>query len=330
MLADLLTSTLPDDLRRVRELLRSGRVTDAQGVLSVTSSPVPDPTGDAHAFVWWLSMTLEVQLARGEVAAATATGELLRACSAQSGFPGALACHARGELEAAVGDPETAAELYAEAGARVPDDLDDPDLIPWRAGAAMALTHLRRHREAHDLAEANLVRARRTGSAYAVAHALRTLAATAIGDGRIALFHEARATLAGVAAERLAAQVDTDLAVLITLQHGAGGREDAVALLRAAEAYAGREDLFPLQNRVRHLLQRIGEQPRLIRSESLAKLTASEQRAARMAASGLTNRQIAAEMTVTIKAVEWHLSHVYRKLGVPNRTGLAATLGEAV
>ena len=42
-----------------------------------------------------------------------------------------------------------------------------------------------------------------------------------------------------------------------------------------------------------------------------------------MAASGLTNRQIAAEMTVTVKAVEWHLSHVYRKLGVRNRTGLA-------
>ena len=69
-------------------------------------------------------------------------------------------------------------------------------------------------------------------------------------------------------AERLAAQVDTDLAVLITLQDGAGAREEAVALLRAAEAYAGREDLFPLQNRVRHLLQRIGEQPRLIRSET--------------------------------------------------------------
>ena len=49
-----------------------------------------------------------------------------------------------------------------------------------------------------------------------------------------------------------------------------------------------------------------------------------------MAASGLTNREIAAEMTVTIKAVEWHLSHVYRKLGIPNRTGLADTLGAAV
>jgi DNA-binding NarL/FixJ family response regulator len=49
-----------------------------------------------------------------------------------------------------------------------------------------------------------------------------------------------------------------------------------------------------------------------------------------MAANGLTNREIAAEMTVTVKAVEWHLSHVYRKLGVPNRLELAETLGTAV
>ena len=30
---------------------------------------------------------------------------------------------------------------------------------------------------------------------------------------------------------------------------------------------------------------------------------------------------------MTVKAVEWHLSHVYRKLGIPSRTRLAATLG---
>jgi DNA-binding CsgD family transcriptional regulator len=325
MLADFLTSTLPDDLRRARELLRSGRVTDAQGVLSTVSD-----LDDARHTLLWLALTLDCQLARGEMPRATGTGERLRHVAAPEGFAAALACHARAELSSALGDLDNAADLYAEAGEQVSADLDNPDLLPWRAGAAMALTHLRRHREAHELAETNLALARDTGSAYAVAHALRTLAATAIGDGRVGLLREALATLDGIVAERLAAQVGTDLAVLITLQHGLEGREEAVALLRAAEAYAGREDLFPLQNRVRHLLHRLGEKPRLIRSETLAKLTASEQRAARMAANGLTNREIAAEMTVTVKAVEWHLSHVYRKLGVPNRLELAETLGTAV
>ena len=46
-----------------------------------------------------------------------------------------------------------------------------------------------------------------------------------------------------------------------------------------------------------------------------------------MAADGLTNRQIANQLVVTVKAVEWHLSHVYRKLGIRSRNDLATALG---
>ena len=226
---------------------------------------------------------------------------------------------------------EAAADEYFAAGAAIAGDLDNPDLVPWRAGAALALTRLRQHQEANELAQENLQLAQRSGSAYAVGQALRTVAATSFGDGRVDLLRQARATLEGARADRLAAQVDTDLAVLITLQGGAGTREEAV-------------DAAPRRRGVRRHARtcsrcRTGSatcssgsarSPRRIRSETLAKLTASEQRAARMAASGLTNREIAAEMTVTIKAVEWHLSHVYRKLGIPNRTELADTLGAAV
>ena len=104
-----------------------------------------------------------------------------------------------------------------------------------------------------------------------------------------------------------------------------------MALLRSAEDYAGREDLCPLQGRVRRLLDRLGEQPRKVQTETMATLTVSERRVARMAADGLTNRQIASEMTVTVKAVEWHLSHVYRRLGISDadQTG-RPTLGASV
>jgi DNA-binding NarL/FixJ family response regulator len=48
---------------------------------------------------------------------------------------------------------------------------------------------------------------------------------------------------------------------------------------------------------------------------------------ARLAADGLTNKAIAGQVEVSVKAVEWHLSRVYRKLGIRSRTGLAAALG---
>ncbi len=54
-------------------------------------------------------------------------------------------------------------------------------------------------------------------------------------------------------------------------------------------------------------------------------LTPSERRVALLAAQGRTTRQIAAELFVTPKTVEFHLRHVYRKLGVPStRADLAS------
>jgi len=56
-------------------------------------------------------------------------------------------------------------------------------------------------------------------------------------------------------------------------------------------------------------------------------LTPSERRVATLAASGHTTRQIAAELFVTAKTVEFHLRHIYRKLGIPStRADLAAAL----
>ena len=100
-------------------------------------------------------------------------------------------------------------------------------------------------------------------------------------------------------------------------------QDEALTLLRGAEEYAGREELWPLQGRVRRLLDRLGEPARPVPGEVLATLTASERRIAQLAAAGLTNREIADQLVVTVKAVEWHLSHVYRKLGIRSRTGLA-------
>jgi DNA-binding NarL/FixJ family response regulator len=57
-------------------------------------------------------------------------------------------------------------------------------------------------------------------------------------------------------------------------------------------------------------------------------LTASERRVAELAASGLTNREVAATAFMSQKTVEANLSRVYRKLGIRSRAELGLRLAE--
>jgi DNA-binding NarL/FixJ family response regulator len=69
-----------------------------------------------------------------------------------------------------------------------------------------------------------------------------------------------------------------------------------------------------------------GGRPRRTRTSGPRSLTAAQQQVASMAADGLTNRQIAEALFVTIKTVETHLAAVYRKLGISSRDELADQL----
>ena len=55
-------------------------------------------------------------------------------------------------------------------------------------------------------------------------------------------------------------------------------------------------------------------------------MTGSQREVALLATDGLTNRQIAERLFVTIKTVETHLMAVYRKLGIRRRDELAGAL----
>jgi DNA-binding CsgD family transcriptional regulator len=52
-------------------------------------------------------------------------------------------------------------------------------------------------------------------------------------------------------------------------------------------------------------------------------LTPSERRVAELVAGGLSNKEVAAQLFVSVHTVEEHLSHVYAKLGIRSRTQLA-------
>ena len=57
-------------------------------------------------------------------------------------------------------------------------------------------------------------------------------------------------------------------------------------------------------------------------------LTPSEERVATLAAEGLSNKEIAASLVVTVQTVEAHLSHAYAKLGIRSRSQLGPRLAE--
>jgi DNA-binding CsgD family transcriptional regulator len=57
-------------------------------------------------------------------------------------------------------------------------------------------------------------------------------------------------------------------------------------------------------------------------------LTAQEVRVALAVARGATNREVAAELFLSPKTIEFHLGRVYRKLGIHSRTELAALVAE--
>jgi DNA-binding CsgD family transcriptional regulator/tetratricopeptide (TPR) repeat protein len=62
------------------------------------------------------------------------------------------------------------------------------------------------------------------------------------------------------------------------------------------------------------------------RAPSRGELTPSERRVAELVVAGRTNREVAAELFLSERTVESHLTHIYAKLGVRSRVGLARTL----
>jgi DNA-binding CsgD family transcriptional regulator len=107
----------------------------------------------------------------------------------------------------------------------------------------------------------------------------------------------------------------------------AGVRRAARTQLRAAE------EVFSLLGTT-HWLQRTRDQLKasgatLRREPTGDQLTPSELRVATLVAQGVSNKDTAAMLFISPKTVEFHLGRIFRKLGVSNRTTLAARLSAA-
>jgi DNA-binding CsgD family transcriptional regulator len=247
-------------------------------------------------------------------------------------IPVLWAALAEGYLARARGRPEevvTALEPLLTLGAR--GDFEEPGIAPWADLLADAWSALgEEERAARALAPYEELATRRghRGALLVAARARGTLEA-ARGDTRAA----ERAFRSGV--EHAAhVQAPFDRALLYLAYGG--------FLRRTGKRTRAGEQL----NRARDLLVRLDARPDLERCEresaacglrpaergprpwGAALLTPQELAVARLVASGLTNRQVARELVISVKTVEYHLGRIFPKLGVDSRTRLAAQLAD--
>jgi ATP/maltotriose-dependent transcriptional regulator MalT len=202
----------------------------------------------------------------------------------------------------------------AEDGARA--DQERAALL-GRAMRALSLHGLGEHEQARRLAAEATAHAQHWGVASTLGMALR---AQGLIEGDLELLRRAVDTLAPTPRRLEHARALVDLGAAL---RRANRRAEAREPLAAGMDLAHRCGATALVERARVELRACGARPRRVVRSGVDALTTSELRVARLAAAGLTNREIAQTLFVTRKTVETHLAGVYRKLGVNARERLA-------
>ena len=103
-------------------------------------------------------------------------------------------------------------------------------------------------------------------------------------------------------------------------------RTDAREQLRTAHDMLAAMGAEAFAERARYELLATGEIVRQRTAEPVSTLTAQEAHIARLAADGHTNPEIAAQLFLSARTVEWHLRKIFTKLGIGSRRELRKAL----
>jgi DNA-binding CsgD family transcriptional regulator len=276
------------------------------------------------AAMYWLSSAL---IERDDLAAAADAVDLPEA-EEQWGETAmyVLWLCARGRLALASGDPRGALDLLRRAGNLAAGfGLENPGVIPWRGDAALAAAQLGDRKAACVLAADDVRAARRFGAPRPIGMALRAYGLVERGTRGVELLREAVSVLEASPSELELARALIDLGATLRRE---GKRVEARASLRRGLTMVERFGALRLERQARSELEASGARPRRAALSGVAALTPSERRVAEMAADGMSNREIAQALFVTVKAVKFHLHNAYGKLDVGSRTELPAALAQ--
>ena len=102
----------------------------------------------------------------------------------------------------------------------------------------------------------------------------------------------------------------------------AGRRKDARRHLRAAFEAFERLRAAPWEERARRELRASGERARERNPSTLDQLTAQELQVAQFVATGQTNKEVAAQLFLSPRTIDYHLRKIFAKLGISSRAEL--------
>ena len=223
---------------------------------------------------------------------------------------------ALGLLEVSLGNYTEAADALQPLLARHVPDSTEINAASYLPDMVEALTALGRVDEAEPLVGALERNGRRLDRAWmlAVGARCRAMVHAARGDVTAAV-QSARSAI--TEHDRLAMPFERARTQLLLGQLLRRQRSEATAVLR--DALAVFETLGTTLWAARARAELAGTKPR---PRLQGGLTAAEQRVAELAASGMTNRDVAAALFISSKTVEATLARVYRKLGIRSRAEL--------
>jgi DNA-binding CsgD family transcriptional regulator len=233
----------------------------------------------------------------------------------------------RGSLRLARGQLEDGVEDLIAVG----EDMDElrlfnPAVVPWRQEVAPVLATLGRTAEARSILVEGEKRAVSFGAPHVIGAMLRARSSI---EPRQRALETLRASISALESSGPPHELArSDLELGTTLRRTGQRRECREPLRRALEL-AHVCGAGALAQRAREELAAAGSRPRSVFRSGVEALTASELRAAKLAAEGLGNVEIAQRLFVTRKTVEKHLGNAYTKLEIGSRKELAAALAES-
>jgi DNA-binding CsgD family transcriptional regulator len=233
---------------------------------------------------------------------------------------------ALGFLEVSLRHYDAAVETLQPLLARHVADSTEISAAAFVPDAVEALTALGRVDEAEALVDAFERNGLRLDRAWMLAVGARCRAMVLAARGDLdAAVRSARRALAEH--DRLPMAFERARTQLVLGQLIRRDRPEATAVLR--DALAAFDELgTPLwAERARAELVGASVGPRT-RAGTPRGLTPAEQRVAELAASGMTNRDVAATLFISAKTVEATLARAYRKLGIRSRAELGQRIGE--